>query len=72
MFNKEHSKSPELLFFFRKKSFELGNSIEGSSVPSVWRNRLPQVSSAVPSIIKNAAQIKPISVSHYAPNQEPQ
>jgi len=70
-FNKEHAKRPESLLFFRKKRFELGNSIEGSSVPSVWRNRLPQVSSAVPSITNNVVQITSISISHYAPNPEP-
>jgi hypothetical protein len=66
--NKEHAKRLESLLLFRKQSYELGNSTESSSVPSVWRNRLPQVSSAVPSIIKIAAHLKSISISHYAPN----
>ena len=68
MFDKAHAKRPESLLLFRKKCFELGNSTENTSVPSVWRNRLPQVSSAVTSIIKNAAHLKSIPISRYAPN----
>jgi len=63
MSEKAHANGPESLLLFRKKIFKLGNSAENSTVPSVWRNRLPQVSSAVTSIIKNAAYLKSISVS---------
>jgi len=70
MFDKAYAKRPESLLVFRKKVFDLGNSTGNSSVPSVWRNRLPQVSSAVISIIKITAYFKSISISHHAPNRE--